>query len=98
MAQRRIAAPHVVASTGFNTTATGYGFPVPSQRTVAQFAVWTPGTFDIDSAFASLSGFDKNGASGTLDGTDACAGTGALNHIGSLQRIKNGWTDTWSSY
>jgi hypothetical protein len=28
----------------------------------------------------------------------SCNIASALNHIGSLQRIKNGWTDTWSSY
>jgi hypothetical protein len=29
---------------------------------------------------------------------DSCALTRALGHIGSLQRVQNGWTDTWSSY
>jgi hypothetical protein len=29
---------------------------------------------------------------------DSCALTRALGHIGSIQRIRNGWTDTWSSY
>jgi hypothetical protein len=29
---------------------------------------------------------------------DSCALTRALGHIGSMQRIRNGWTDTWSSY
>jgi hypothetical protein len=29
---------------------------------------------------------------------DSCALTRALGHIGSLQRVSNGWTDTWSSY
>jgi hypothetical protein len=29
---------------------------------------------------------------------DSCALTRALGHIGSLQRVTNGWTDTWSSY
>ncbi|MGH7510532.1 MAG: type II secretion system protein [Gemmatimonadales bacterium] len=29
---------------------------------------------------------------------DSCALTRALGHIGSLQRVRNGWTDTWSSY
>jgi hypothetical protein len=72
-----IAATFVVASTGTNTAATRYGARVPSaQRTVAQFAVWTPATFDIDAAFTSLSGFDKNGVSGAMDGNDACAGSG----------------------
>ena len=29
---------------------------------------------------------------------DSCALARALGHIGSLQRVRNGWTDTWSSY
>ena len=29
---------------------------------------------------------------------DSCALTRALGHIGSMQRIRNGWTDTWSSF
>jgi hypothetical protein len=29
---------------------------------------------------------------------DSCALTRALGHVGSLQRVRNGWIDTWSSY
>lgn len=29
---------------------------------------------------------------------DSCALTRALGHVGSLQRVRNGWVDTWSSY
>jgi hypothetical protein len=29
---------------------------------------------------------------------DSCAITRALSHAGSLERVRNGWTDTWSSY
>jgi hypothetical protein len=29
---------------------------------------------------------------------DSCALTHALGHVGSLQRVRNGWTDTWPSY
>jgi hypothetical protein len=29
---------------------------------------------------------------------DSCALTRALGHIGSMQRLRNAWTDTWSSY
>ena len=29
---------------------------------------------------------------------DSCALARALGHIGSIQRVRNGWTDTWSSY
>lgn len=72
-----IPATFVITSRGTNTTAMRYGARVPTaQRTVAQYAVWTPATFDIDAAFTSLSGFDKNGASGAMDGNDACVGSG----------------------
>ncbi len=29
---------------------------------------------------------------------NSCALTRALGHVGSLQRVRNGWIDTWSSY
>ena len=29
---------------------------------------------------------------------DSCTLNRALSHVGSLQRVRNGWTDTWSSY
>lgn len=29
---------------------------------------------------------------------DSCALARALGHVGSITRVKNGWTDTWSSY
>jgi hypothetical protein len=29
---------------------------------------------------------------------DSCTLNRALGHIGSIQRVRNGWTDTWSSY
>jgi hypothetical protein len=29
---------------------------------------------------------------------DSCALTRALGHVGSVQRVRNGWTDTWPSY
>jgi type II secretory pathway pseudopilin PulG len=29
---------------------------------------------------------------------DSCALTRALGHVGSLQRVRNGWVDTWPSY
>jgi hypothetical protein len=29
---------------------------------------------------------------------DSCAINRAMSHIGSVQQVRNGWTDTWSSY
>jgi Tfp pilus assembly protein PilX len=72
-----IPATYVIISRGTNSTATRYGATVPSaQRIVAQYAIWQTGQLDLDAAFTSLSGIDKNGASGALDGTDGCSGSG----------------------
>lgn len=72
-------AVYVVTSRGTNTTAKRYGSRVPpAQRTVAQYAYWRPADFDLNAAFTSLSGVDKNGNSGALDGNDACGGLPAI--------------------
>jgi hypothetical protein len=41
--------------------------------------------------------FDVGNGTKTLQ-YDSCSLTRALGHIGSMQRIRNGWTDTWSSF
>jgi hypothetical protein len=43
---------------------------------VATYAIWTPTSFDLNAAFTSLSGIDKNGMAGTMDGNDHCVGSG----------------------
>ncbi len=48
------------------------GALLAAQRTVAQLAVWQPGTMHVESAWTSLSGLTKRGAAGTIDGGDAC--------------------------
>jgi len=69
----------VVTSRGNNTSAKRFNFRVPSaERTVAQYAVWQPANVDVDAAFTSLSGVDKNGNSGALDGNDGCGGLPAI--------------------
>ena len=71
-------AVYVITSRGSYTGAKRYNSLTPSaQRTVATYALWTPAPVDIDGAWTSLSGLDKNGNSGALDGNDHCAGTGA---------------------
>ena len=45
----------------------------------------------------------QNPGQSSMNGTksyqyDSCALTRALGKIGSIQRVRNGWTDTWSSY
>jgi hypothetical protein len=64
---------YVITSRGTNTAATRYDSRVPpAERTVATYALWTPAPIDLDAAFTSLSGIDKAGNSGTMNGTDAC--------------------------
>ncbi len=41
-------------------------------RTVAQLARWRPAALQVTAGWASLSGLQKNGASGNMTGTDAC--------------------------
>jgi hypothetical protein len=68
---------YVISSRGTNTTAKRYSSAAaPAQRTVATYALWAPTPFDLNGAFTSLSGIDKNGTSGALDGNDHCTATG----------------------
>jgi Tfp pilus assembly protein PilX len=68
---------YAVAARGTSTTSRRYGATTPpAERTVATYAIWTPTTFDLNAAFTSLSGLDKNGNSGSLDGNDNCVGSG----------------------
>lgn len=67
----------IITARGLNTTAKRFGPRIPpAERTVATYAHWVPAPFDLNAAFTSLSGLDKNGNSGALDGNDACAGSG----------------------
>ena len=69
----------VVTSRGNNISAKRFNFRVPSaERTVAQYAVWQPANLDLNAAFTSLSGVDKNGNSGALDGNDGCGSLPAI--------------------
>jgi hypothetical protein len=70
-------AVYVITSRGTNTTAKRYDALTPlAERTVATYALWTPAPLDLDAAFTSLSGIDKNGNSGALDGNDRCTVAG----------------------
>jgi Tfp pilus assembly protein PilX len=70
-------AVYVVTSRGTNTTAKRYSAAAaPAERTVATYALWTPAAFDLNAAITSLSGLDKNGVSGALDGNDHCTAVG----------------------
>ena len=72
-------AVYVVTSKGTSTSSARYDSRIPpAERTVATYALWTPAPFDLDAAFTSLSGIDKTGNSGSLNGTDACAANAAI--------------------
>ncbi|MFL5511454.1 MAG: type II secretion system protein [Gemmatimonadales bacterium] len=72
-------AVYVITSRGTATGAKRYDSRSPAaERTVATYALWTPAPFDLDAAFTSLSGIDKNGGSGTLNGNDACAAAATI--------------------
>lgn len=43
-----------------------------AERAVAQYVEFSASSFDMDAAFTSLIGTDKNGNSGSLSGVDAC--------------------------
>jgi hypothetical protein len=66
-------AVYVINSRGTNTTAKRFSSgAAPAERTVATYALWVPTPFDLNGAFTSLSGIDKSGNSGALDGNDHC--------------------------
>ncbi len=47
--------------------------PLPAaQRTVGELMTWRPGSMHVESAWTSLTGLSKNGAAGTMSGTDDC--------------------------
>jgi hypothetical protein len=70
-------AVYVVSSRGTNTTAKRYSSnAAPAERTVATYAIWQPAQFDLNGALTSLSGIDKSGVSGAMDGNDHCVATG----------------------
>ena len=70
-------AVYVITSRGSYTAAKRYNSLTPSaQRTVATYALWVPTPFDLNGAFTSLSGIDKTGNSGALDGNDNCLAAG----------------------
>jgi len=70
-------AVYVITARGRNTAAKRYDARTPpAERTVATYALWVPALLDLDAAFTSLSGIDKNGNSGALDGNDRCTAAG----------------------
>ncbi len=68
---------YAITSRGTYTAGRRYNALVPpAERTVGTYALWTPTPFDLNGAFTSLSGINKNGVAGALDGNDRCVGSG----------------------
>ena len=68
---------YAITSRGTYTAGKRYNAQVPpAERTVGTYALWTPSPFDLNAAVTSLSGLDKAGTAGALDGNDRCAGSG----------------------
>jgi hypothetical protein len=66
-------AMYVVRSRGVKTIERPTAVPV-AERTIAQFAQWQAGDMQVLSAWTSMTGLQKNGASGTISGIDANPG------------------------
>ena len=62
---------YVVRSRGVSTDPELPDVP-QAARTVAQFARWSTATLDVGAAVSALTGFHRNGGSGTIDGADQC--------------------------
>ena len=85
---------YVVSSRGTNTGAVSYSAATPpAQRTVAQYMIWQPATMDVNAAFTSLSGLDKNGNSGALDGNDGCAAAATIPGVAVPDGLYSGHTN-----
>jgi hypothetical protein len=66
-------AVYLVRSHGFSSASRVAGTP-NAQYTVTQLAAWQKGTMTVKAAFMSITGIQKNGTSGEIDGTDDCGG------------------------
>jgi Tfp pilus assembly protein PilX len=71
------AALYLIRSHGFDTHASQSGTPI-AERTVTQLAYWNVGKMTVAAGWTSLTGLQKNGASGTLSGTDGCGAQAAV--------------------
>ncbi len=64
---------YVIRSHGSSTGSIRTDHRTPTaERSVAQFAIWRPGTMQVPAAWTSITGLNKNGGSGTISGVDQC--------------------------
>lgn len=70
---------YVVRSRAVNTSALRYDASTgPAVRSVARLATWISGSMEVQSAWTSITGIHKNGASGTISGEDQCGVAGTV--------------------
>lgn len=62
---------YVVRSKGTQTRGAVGGTP-SGVRTVAQYALWEPADINVEAGWTAITGVQKNGASGSFLGVDAC--------------------------
>ena len=72
-----LAGIYVVRSKGTQTQGAMNGTPA-GVRTVAQYAAWEPASMEVLAGWTALSGIQKNGASGSFLGVDACGDSASV--------------------
>lgn len=70
-------AVYLVRAHGFSTARRVAG-AANAEYTVTRLAVWNAGSMIVKSAFTSLTGIQKNGAVGEINGNDACGAAGPV--------------------
>src|SRR6185503_13847166 len=68
---------YVVRSRGTQTRGAVGGTP-SGVRTVAQYALWEPANINVEAGWTAITGVQKNGASGSFLGKDACGDSAAV--------------------
>ena len=68
---------YVARSRGTETAGAYAGTP-QGVRTVAQYVLWEPAPMQVLAGWTALSGFQKNGAAGTIGGIDVCHDSAAV--------------------
>jgi hypothetical protein len=68
---------YVVRSRGTQTKGAVGGTP-SGVRTVAQYALWEPANINVEAGWTAITGVQKNGASGSFLGKDACGDSAAV--------------------
>src|SRR6478672_13492068 len=68
---------YIVRSRGTQTRGAVGGTP-SGVRTVAQYALWEPANIDVEAGWTAITGVQKNGASGSFLGKDACGDSASV--------------------